>query len=99
MIWFEYKYIEVEKVIADVRVLSDFSFIEQIIFFWSVIWVIFLVQYILPFIYIINKYRKEENEKTRRRLFLQQIILQKDIESEIEKEIENEEDEIEKWIY
>jgi len=99
MIWFDYKYNPVEKVINDVRVLSDFNFIEQVIFFSSIIWIIFLIQYFLPFIFIIHKYRMEEKEKNKKRLLLKQIVLQKDIENEIEKEIEEEEKAIERWDY
>ena len=87
-IWFEYKYIPLDKIIDNIKLISDFNISELLILFSIILSIILLIFYIIPFLFMIIENRKIEKAKADKKKFIKQIVIQKDIETEIEKEIE-----------
>ena len=88
MIWFDYKYKTLEEVKSNVLHIQDYSFVEYGILIFILILFVILLYYILPYINIRLKYNKDQKEKRKRKNFIRQLALQKDIEDKIEHEID-----------
>ena len=91
MIWFEYKYKTLENVIENSRLITQLPPIELIILGSSIIFIIFMINYLVPVFIVAWDYKKELKEKRKKKQLLKQMIFQKEIENEIEEEIKKEE--------
>jgi len=88
-IWFEYKYIPLNKIMDNIKLISDFNLSEFIILFSIITFTLLLIFYIVPFFSMILDEREKTKKKAEKKKFISQIIIQKDIENEIEEEIKN----------
>ena len=88
MIWYEYKYITIKEIIDNLTKLSDF-WSQELIILWSfMVFIFILLYYIIPAVKIIHKYNLDKKKSIKKKLFVKQIIMQKELEDEIEKELE-----------
>ena len=85
---FEYKYHTPNDILNDILLLSEISPLDMGLF-WVIFWCIFMLQlYIIPSINIIVVNAIKQHESTKRRNFIKQIAIQKDIEDQIAEEID-----------
>lgn len=85
---FEYKYHTPDNIFDNVLLVSNISLIDLGVF-WAIIILFWIMElYILPFIHIliINWIKMHESKK--RKSFIRQIAIQKDIEDQIAEEID-----------
>ncbi len=87
MIWFEYEYITLSEIINNIKLLTQYSYLEYLILFISLIVLILTIYYIIPIFNTYTILRKEEIIKEKRKKLLKQIVMQKNINEEIENEI------------
>jgi hypothetical protein len=85
---FEYKYHTPNDIFNNVLLMSDISPIDLGVF-WVIIFLFFiLVLYIIPFIHILLINAVKSYEAKKRKTFIKQIAIQKDIEDQIAEEID-----------
>lgn len=86
-IWFEYKYTTLNEIMKNMKLISDFSVLDFIMFFSLTISIILIIFYIFPLISILLQERKKKILKDEKRKMIKQILLWKEMESEIENEL------------
>ena len=85
---FEYQYHTPNDIFNDILLLSEITTINLGLF-WVIIFCVFIFQlYVIPCINIIIVYIEKKSESTKRRNFIKQIAIQKDIEDQIAEEID-----------
>lgn len=85
---FEYKYHTPNDILNDILLLSEISPLDMGIF-WVIFWCLILLQlYLIPSINIIVVNAFKQYESNKRRNFIKQIAIQKDIEDQIAEEID-----------
>jgi len=87
IIWFEYKYTTLNEIMKNMKLISDFSVLDFIMFFSLTISIILIIFYIFPLISILLQERKKKILKDEKRKMIKQILLWKEMESEIENEL------------
>lgn len=87
MVWYEYKYIPLNDIMDNIRVLSDFRWFEFNILMILIFFIFILIYYIIPIFQIIIQYNDDKKKTIKRKQLVKQIIMQKEIEDEIEQEI------------
>ena len=87
MIWFEYKYLSANYILNNIKLLTNYSIIEYAILAWLIIFILILIYYILPIIFIYLKERDKQKEKDKKAKTLKQILIQNKINEEIQKEV------------
>jgi len=86
-IWFEYKYITLNEIIKNMKLISTFNILDFIILFSLVFLIIVLIFYIFPLSSMLLEERKKKKIKEEKRKMIKQILLWKEIESEIEEDL------------
>jgi hypothetical protein len=85
---FEYKYHTPNDILNDILLLSEITPFDLGLF-WVIFWCLFILQlYIIPSVNIIVVNAFKQHEATKRRNFIKQIAIQKDIEDQIAEEID-----------
>ena len=87
MILFKYEYNTPLEIFSKTWFLSKLIMDDYIIILIIMISFLSFVYYIIPFFQILKMYRILEKKKSEKKDFLNQIVLQKDIEDEIEREL------------
>ena len=87
MIWFEYEYTTSTGIINSIKLISEYTYLDYIIFATFIILLIATIYYIVPAINLYFEYKKDEKQKEKRKELIKQIAFQKNINDEIEKEL------------
>jgi hypothetical protein len=88
MNWFEYQYNTPGNIFDNILLMSQLTPIDYGVF-WVIIFLYFIfVLYIIPIIEILIKNAIKDHESKKRRNFIKQIAIQKDIEDKIAEEID-----------
>lgn len=85
---FEYKYHTPNDILNDILLLTEISPFDMGLFWVIFLWLWILQLYIIPSINIIIVNSIKQHEATKRRNFIKQIAIQKDIEDQIAEEID-----------
>lgn len=85
---FEYKYHTPNYIFNDILLLTEISPIDLGLFCVIFLCLMFLQMYIIPSINIIIVNAFKQHESNKRRNFIKQIAIQKDIEDQIAEEID-----------
>lgn len=85
---FEYKYHTPNDILNNILLLWEISPVDLGLFWVIFLWVIILQLYIIPSINILVVNTFKQHESNKRRNFIKQIAIQKDIEDQIAEEID-----------
>lgn len=85
---FEYNYKNNTEIIEHILSIADFWVFEFWLLLGLILFVFIGVYFLFPLLFIIKKYFERQKQNIKRKLMLQQIATQRDIEDEIEAEIE-----------
>jgi len=84
---FEYKYHNPNDILNNILLLSEITIFDLGLFWAIFLWIIILQLYIIPIINIILVNSVKLRESNKRRNFIKQIAIQKDIEDQISEEM------------
>jgi len=84
---FEYKYHTPNDIFNNILLLSEISLLDLGLFWVIFLFLLFLQLYVIPSINIIIVNALKQHESNKRRSFIKQIAIQKDIEDQISDEI------------
>jgi len=87
MIWFDFEYKTSTEIVNTSKTIVEYSPLEYFILFLLVTFFIVLLYYIIPAMNIVYTEKKKEKNKQKRKMMINQIAIQKDINDEIEKEL------------
>lgn len=85
---FEYKYHTPNDILNNILLISEISIFDVILFWGLLISLLVLELYIIPIINILIANAIKQHESNKRRSFIKQIAIQKDIEDQISEEID-----------
>jgi hypothetical protein len=85
---FEYKYHTPNDILNNILLLSELSPLDLGLFWFIFILILWFQLYIIPVINIIVANAIKQYESNKRRNFIKQIAIQKDIEDQISEEID-----------
>lgn len=88
----EYKYRTSQEIFESITLFWNFWIIEIILWVVVIALLFSLILYIWPILQILGISRREDMEKRKKKLSLQQILVTKEIETEIENEIKEEQE-------
>lgn len=85
---FEYQYHTPDNIFNNILLISDISPIDVGVFWVTIVLLFILVLYIIPAMHILILNSIKVHESKKRRTFIKQIAIQKDIEDQIAQEID-----------
>ncbi len=89
MFWFEYKYMNSYEIFEKITHISNFWVLEMFITATWVFFIFFMVMFFIPNLELRAIKKKEEAEKRKKRLLIDKIVLQKNLEDVITMELES----------
>ncbi len=90
MISYNQTYLSTQEIFEKISYFSGTDILGMVFFLAFILWFIFLINYVIPIIFISRKYVSDERKKSKRKNLIRKIAMQKQIDEEIELEFKKE---------